>query len=1034
LGSAGYANWTPLSRTKSFQGKLDGGGFTISGLATDTTADYAGLFGRVAGNAEIKNLRLEISQITLRGTQSYTGGLAGLIEGSTVISNVHVSGNVAGYKRVGGFAGQIKGDSLVTDCSFTGVVGFSSTGGEATGGFVGHMSGGTIEGCRVYGTTVDGSTQVGGFVGLMEGGEITHSVVSGVSYISAENSRVGGFAGSVKGNAGIACSAVREAVAVESRTNSGVQSGGFVGYLQGNTEITSCYTFADVTGKRGSLEEVGGFVGEVESSNASISACYAAGTITTDETERDFIGPFAGRHNNNPAVFSQCYYDSDKLGAWHNAASDVSVPLSTEDIQDPAKLAGFDFAGRWIGVPGDYPKLRGVDESLLFGAGSGTEDAPYLIETARELDSIRCILSGAGAYFRLGADIDLESYLEESYGTKGWLPIGTAETPFVGGLDGGGHTISGLTIDRPDMDGVGLFGYVEYAALKDISVVLGQDGIIGRAYAGGLIGYGRETLVLNCSVTGAGEVFGSSRVGGFAGEIEFLDVSGCRAAVNVTGGDYAGGFAGYMDDADVANSSALGTVTGEKSVGGFVGYIADGHVTASYSIGNVTGNNSVGGFSGYIGDADVVNSYTIGNVAGSEPVGGFVGDNDLDAYVSRCYAIGQVIGTGEDVGGFAGQHYYSDGALIWYCYYDEILSGQAGAIGNAPQDETWEYYQDYLRNTVAAGLPTADMLTGGAYDNWNFSSSEWRIAEGASYPYLSWQALPADGPEALSYTYGGGEYALADLSAGITVTGDSAAFEIDENALAAHLAGLIPAQTLLRVVVPDLTEAGVPYTVYILTTQTGGGVTVTPVTVTRTASPAGGGGSGSPADDEAFPFTDVLKSDWFYNDVAYVYDNGLFEGTGAATFSPRLPMTRAMLVTVLFRLDAPAKGANTTGFADVPLGQWYSDAIAWAAQNGIVEGYDATHFGPADSVTREQLAAILHRYMRYAGLDRPVTEQHIIFTDEAQISDYAKDPIQTLYKLSVIQGLGGGVIDPKTDATRAEVAAMLHRFMENLIG
>jgi hypothetical protein len=182
------------------------------------------------------------------------------------------------------------------------------------------------------------------------------------------------------------------------------------------------------------------------------------------------------------------------------------------------------------------------------------------------------------------------------------------------------------------------------------------------------------------------------------------------------------------------------------------------------------------------------------------------------------------------------------------------------------------------------------------------------------------------------------------------------------------------------------------------------------------------------------PFTDVSESDWFTEDVAWVYEKNLFIGMGETQFSPQTPMTRGMLATVLFRLDEPARGPNTTGFTDVPLSAWYSDAVAWASANGIVTGYDAAHFGPEDNVTREQLAAVLYRYMNYAGIVRPVTEQYILFADEAQISGYAKEPIQTLYKLGIIRGVEDNTIDPKAGATRAEVSAVLHRFAENVTG
>ena len=113
------------------------------------------------------------------------------------------------------------------------------------------------------------------------------------------------------------------------------------------------------------------------------------------------------------------------------------------------------------------------------------------------------------------------------------------------------------------------------------------------------------------------------------------------------------------------------------------------------------------------------------------------------------------------------------------------------------------------------------------------------------------------------------------------------------------------------------------------------------------------------------PFTDVREADWFYDDVVYAYENGLFSGTSDTTFSPNASMTRAMLVTVLYRLEGQPTVSGRSGFSDVKLNSYYEDAVTWAADNGIVNGTGATTFSPNTNVTREQMAAILYRYAQY---------------------------------------------------------------------
>ncbi|MDR1158472.1 MAG: amidohydrolase family protein [Oscillospiraceae bacterium] len=183
------------------------------------------------------------------------------------------------------------------------------------------------------------------------------------------------------------------------------------------------------------------------------------------------------------------------------------------------------------------------------------------------------------------------------------------------------------------------------------------------------------------------------------------------------------------------------------------------------------------------------------------------------------------------------------------------------------------------------------------------------------------------------------------------------------------------------------------------------------------------------------PFDDVEKSDWFYGDVVYAYENELFNGTSATAFSPNTPMTRGMFVTVLYRLHGePSVGEAASPFRDVASGAYYANAVVWASSNGIVNGYGDELFGADDNVSREQMAAILQRYMNVAEINLPVTEQYILFADENHIADYAKEAVQVLYKLEILGGVSSTqlVIDPRGDATRAQVAAVLHRFAEKI--
>lgn len=180
------------------------------------------------------------------------------------------------------------------------------------------------------------------------------------------------------------------------------------------------------------------------------------------------------------------------------------------------------------------------------------------------------------------------------------------------------------------------------------------------------------------------------------------------------------------------------------------------------------------------------------------------------------------------------------------------------------------------------------------------------------------------------------------------------------------------------------------------------------------------------------PFTDVSTSDWFYDDVAFVYENGLFSGTDSRSFSPNASMTRAMLVTVLYRLEGEPTVTGRSSFTDVRSGAYYEKAVIWAAANGIVTGTDSTSFSPDAKVTREQLAAILYRYAQYRKLDTDASAKLNSFTDADSVSAYASEALGWAVSESLINGASGKLM-PKGDATRAQVAAILHRFVKNVL-
>ncbi len=176
------------------------------------------------------------------------------------------------------------------------------------------------------------------------------------------------------------------------------------------------------------------------------------------------------------------------------------------------------------------------------------------------------------------------------------------------------------------------------------------------------------------------------------------------------------------------------------------------------------------------------------------------------------------------------------------------------------------------------------------------------------------------------------------------------------------------------------------------------------------------------------PFTDVSESSWYYEAVKFMYEQGLMAGTGETTFSPNTATTRGMIAAILYRLEGNPETDASMSFTDIDPGEYYSEAIAWAAEQGIVAGYSETLFGPDDPVTREQLVSMLYRY---AGSPK-TTENLEAFTDSKKASKYAKPALCWAVETGILSGKGNGILDPQGKATRAEVASVLMRYCEKI--
>ncbi len=286
--------------------------------------------------------------------------------------------------------------------------------------------------------------------------------------------------------------------------------------------------------------------------------------------------------------------------------------------------------------------------------GAGTSINPYLINS---VDNLLWISTNPGTwiqdvYFRQIADIDA-SETQNWNGGEGFDPIGWRiyfdySDPFQATYNGNGHSISGLYINRPNENSIGLFGYTYFAEIENLNVI--YSNVIGYDYVGTIVGFSLESEITNCN--SGGTVFGHNSVGGVAGYVKETYSSGCENTSAITGWDYVGGVFGRVIDCTVLSAQNLGLINGNDYVGGCLGYVEDqSSVAHSSSESDVSGNMFVGGFAGLNSEQSVMNRcFTINSViSGEEYVGGFVGNNYLGSDITSSYAENEV--SSQNIGG-----------------------------------------------------------------------------------------------------------------------------------------------------------------------------------------------------------------------------------------------------------------------------------------------------------------------------------------------------------------------------------------------
>ena len=1006
------SEWTPIGTSSRYSGNFNGDGHTIKGLYINSEANYQGLFGYVSGSGKVQNLSVSGS---VKGND-YVGGVVGRNLGT--VENCYNTGTVTGNNFVGGIVGDNYPGASVKNCYNTGSVTGS---GNSVGGVVGwNSSGGGVTNCYNTGS-VSGNRYVGGVAGYNYG-SVTNCYNIGT--VTGTDDYVGGVVGDNY-------SSVTNCYNIGEVSGSGLYVGGVVGYNSGSSggssTVTDCYFLKqnpEIPGiGNGGGEEIGATAESVKDLNELCDKFKDDTTWTIH------------------SVLGRPVLNENKEGGLGTEASPYEIKTADE-------LKNFrDLVNDENGNPASWAVLMEnitLNSSEEWTPIGNSEENAYTGTFNGDGHTI------SGLYINSSSD-NYQGLFGRVSGTVQNLSVsGSVKVTGNGGRVGGvvGYNYSGGNVTNCYNTG-------------DVNVT-GNDGRVG-----GVVGWNSGN-VTNCYNTGGVKVTGNGgRVGGVVGynngnvkncyntgTVQNLSVSG-----TVSGKMYVGGVVGdnyssgivencyYQIDkgatVGIGGTTADDTTTVAKTAAEFqsgeVAYLLQGtQTTPVWGQSNLNTDKSWPTLSALDDNAQPVYKVTVvyGDYADAPKTETSYTNNPAKpAAPSRDgYTFGGWDKTGEGA------------TTITYTakWYSITASPSALDFGSITEGEERPAAQTVtVKNTgnqrVTLTQPTAN--------NFEITTSDSLTL--APNAIASFTIQPKDNLPRGSY------------SEQITITGDN---NVSETLTA------------------SFTVKEPPYTgkySYELTTSVGdhGSLTVDryategeKVTITVTpdeayklddlsvtaggkevALTAGGDGTFSftmpsadvkisatfaedpdwtepeePATDVSDLFIDIAPDAWYKDAIQYAYDNGLMTGVSATEFAPEATTTRAMIVSILARLENVTT-AQAAGFADV-TDEWYATAVNWAANVGVVNGYEDNTFRPNQPITREQLAAILMNYAAYKGED--VSNRASLATYTDQPSTWAEEAMQWAVAEGLISGVTNTELQPQGNATRAQVAAILQRLLE----
>ncbi|MEL7567864.1 MAG: S-layer homology domain-containing protein, partial [Dehalobacterium sp.] len=974
---ASSLTWKPIGGNRvKYAGHFDGNHQKIT-INLPGTAAYSGLFGYLAAGGMIENL-------TVAGTVSggnNTGGVVGYLNGATISGCTNMTA-VNGVQYAGGITGNSTGAANILDCINTGTITGS---GHTVGGIVGNGAlTGLIENCSNSGM-ISATNNAGGIVGnAYAAATIRKCFNSGSVTGTSTDTTPSAAANSAGGIAGF----VYAAATIDQCYNSGAigggvtNSGGIAGYLNdANSKVTNSYNVGSVTNSSTSANAaVGGIVGYLKNTGGFVQNCYNTGTLSLTASASNYLAGVIGYAGVTTHVSNNYYLNTTATQATGKTTStDANAQAKTSSgMRDASFVTAL---GSFYQLGPVYPALSWekvvvTDEDVDINDGS-----PVEIGSAQ--DTINIVLGNA-LVTAIGAANDVSLQLTTSNGEFTFDTEATDE--IMAAAESNDIVFRALQLTESD-DPVIQALIDDDALVFDFSLSAGGNPIFTEGSSSGMVSI-RIPYEL-----GSGDP-DNIKV--------YLVDGGVKTPVSAT---YDNGYIIFsVEHFSIYSIEYQGLKIWAEFDGANTHFNGSDQVTVKIY---ARGDEAVA-YGSYQADVDFNSAHlTFNSSASAMEAGTSYMNLSSPGKVQIGYSSSESISQNLNAGCtllatlvFNVQPVATDGSTgsIGISNADFEVGGNAAQDANIGADLGYTLHN--IRLTFQAGTGTT-LTTTYAYVKYHeaglYTDATYTTSINVPVPVaVSGYRLAADSElSPLWKDASGTGYTSADIAAGTFTAG--ATFTAQASRRGSSGSG---GNTSKKDVEEDVEEDIIEEDVQ---------------------------------EDDSSPvksFTDIQENDWYYAAIKFVTDRGLFTGISSTTFEPQTTMSRDMLVTVLYRMEGePVVGNDASNLSDVNAGSWYANAVAWAMANEIITGYDSGKFGPKDPVTREQLLAILYRYSSFKGYDISVSSDLTAFTDSGKIKDYALIPFKWGTGNGLIDGKGAGILDPAGNATRAEVATILMRFI-----